>query len=55
MLYTMQKILAYLAGHSTHSKVEGRSCKTSMQNKGVFYFHFNIFIFENIVAGKKCN
>ena len=21
----------------------------------IFYFHFNIFIFENKVAGKKCN
>ena len=36
MLYTMQKILAYLAGHSTHSKVEGRSCKTKV------YFTFTL-------------
>ena len=46
-----------LEGHSTHfklgddnSKVEGGSCKTSMQNKAVFYFHIDNFIFENKVA-----
>jgi hypothetical protein len=26
---------------------------TSMQNKALFYFHFEIFIFENKVAGQK--
>ena len=48
------------AGHSTdfqvggdNSKVEGGSCKTRLQNKAVFYFHFDIFIFENKVAGEK--
>jgi len=24
-----------------------------MQNKAIFYFHFDIFIFENKVAGRK--
>jgi hypothetical protein len=45
------------SGHSTHFQVGGEnrrgwSCKTSMQNKAVFYFHFDIFIFENKVAGQ---
>jgi hypothetical protein len=34
-------------------EVEGGSFKTSMQNKAVFYFHFDIFIFVNKVAGEK--
>ena len=36
--------------HRYHSlKSIGGSCKTSMQNKAIFYFHFDIFIFENKV------
>jgi hypothetical protein len=39
-----------LTEHSTHfqvggdnPKVEGGSCKTNIENKAVFYFHFDIF------------
>ena len=45
------------AGHSIHIQVGGDNPKvqkiTSMQNKAIFYFHFDIFIFENKVAGRK--
>ena len=48
------------AGHSTHfqvggdnPKVERGSWKTSMENKAVFYVHFDIFIFENKEAWEK--
>ena len=48
------------SGHATHfqvggdnPKVERGSWKTSMENKAVFYVHFDIFIFENKEAGKK--
>ena len=31
------------------------SCKTSLQNKAIFYFHFDVFIFENKVARENGN
>jgi hypothetical protein len=48
----------FLTGHSTHFQVGGDNPKIEggiLQNKAVFYFHFDIFIFENKVAGGKCN
>jgi hypothetical protein len=44
-----------VAGHSTHFQVGGDNPKVEggiLQNKAVFYFHFDIFIFENKVAGE---
>ena len=49
------------SGHSTHlqegsdnSKVE-KGLQNHQQNKAALYFHFDIFILENKVAGGKCN
>jgi len=52
------KICHINPGHSTHFQVGGDKPKVEggiMQSKVVFYFHFDIFIFENKVAGGKCN
>ena len=45
-------------GHSTHFQIGGDNSKVEggiLQNKAIFYFHFDIFIFENKVSGGKCN
>jgi hypothetical protein len=49
------KIFSYLNLSLNFCKniVEGGSCKTNMQNNSIFYFHIDIFIFENKVAGGK--
>jgi hypothetical protein len=49
-------IVSPQAGHSTRFQVGGDNPKVVggiLQNKAVFYFHFDIFIFENKVAGEK--
>ena len=51
-----KKVDDHSTGHSTHFKGGGDSPKVDggiLQNKAVFYFHFDIFIFENKVAREK--
>jgi len=49
-------------GHFTHfqergdnSKVEGGILQNQYTNKAIFYFHFDVFIFENKVARENGN
>ena len=49
-----RKKIVWIAGHSTHFQVGSNNSKVEggiLQNKAVFYFHSDIFIFE--VAEKK--
>jgi len=45
--------LKWQAGHSTHFQVGGDN--PNVERKSVFYFQFDILIFVNKVAGRKCN
>jgi hypothetical protein len=43
-----------LQEESDNSRVE-KGLQNHQQNKAALYFHFDIFILENKVAGGKCN
>ena len=54
------KLSFHYPGHSTHFQIGGDNPKVErgilqnhQQNKTVFYFHFDNFIFENKVTGGK--